>query len=123
MRREPLDTNDIHMPPGAAKLLARAGAERAVKHANETTPRWVELAEQVVIDFMRELPERGRFTTETVRHSRAGKQLSAPPDKRAWGGVMNRLAARGLCQSMGYVASVDPRGHRHPVTLWEKRNG
>jgi hypothetical protein len=62
------------------------------------------------------------FTCEMVRAYAEKAFLSTPPDKRAWGRVMQRAAAEGWIESTNlHVTARDKTVHRRPVRVWKSR--
>ncbi|HWH83217.1 MAG TPA: hypothetical protein VNU71_13380 [Burkholderiaceae bacterium] len=94
------------------------GITRAIKHADRTNPEWSEVAFLSVKVFLLGLKPGDHITGEQARQHGEKKGVSAPPDKRAWGGIMRRAAGAGLIRKVGYVQATDPRVHCNPITDW-----
>lgn len=61
------------------------------------------------------------FTTEQARL--AATEVTAPPDRRAWGQVALRAKREGVVGSSGWVRAASPSVHGMVVTLWRSKLG
>jgi hypothetical protein len=51
----------------------------------------------------------------------AAAAIPAPPNLRAWGAVMGRLARAELITLVGFEPHLDPKSHRTPASVWTSR--
>lgn len=110
-----MDTSPQHVIDFEAARKARdAGIDRAVAHAEAALRNWAETAYNFLVEFARQNPS---FTTEDVRQE-AGAAVPTPPDKRAWGGVMQRAARAGIVVAAGFVTAKSPKVHCQNIRLW-----
>ena len=106
--------------PGADARYARdEGIGRAADHANRVTPAWVDLAFDVLADYLTKPPHCTRgFTAEDVRDHANKLRLPPPPHLRAWGAVFQRAARAGLIVKDGVTESRAPHCHCSYVAKW-----
>jgi hypothetical protein len=95
------------------------GIDRAVSHADRVIPDWSEKAHALSIAYLQSLGSGAQTTSEKVRIYAERAGLPHPPDKRAWGAVMLRLARAGRLRKRGWTTAEDPKVHCNPVSLWE----
>lgn len=98
----------------AARAARDRGMQQAIDHANRVDPSWADTVYTYLRVYARTHPS---FTTEDVRRA-AGDEVPTPPDKRAWGGVVNRAVRAGVVARSGFVQAKDPKVHCNVVTLW-----
>jgi hypothetical protein len=94
--------------------LARSGAAKAMRHANETAVGWSDKAFDALMAFVAQ--NRGRFQAEDVRNW--ARHVPPAPNLRAWGNVMVRAAKEGLIKAVGYERVNNPLAHSTPATVW-----
>lgn len=92
------------------------GICRAVEHADRESPSWSDLA----LTFLRGWVQghRGELLAEDVVLAARG-QVPAPPDGRAWGGVLQRAARAGVIAKAGYAPAKT--SNLSPKVLWRAR--
>lgn len=99
-----------------------AGIATAIDHADAVTPAWSERAFvelQAAIAMRRRANPGLTFMAEDVRRFAERRGLPAPPDPRAWGGVLQRAARAGLIVKAGYGESANPQAHLRPTAMWK----
>lgn len=99
----------------AARQARDVGIQRAVEHADRVEPQWSEQAYALALEYAQRHPS---FTTEQIREYALARGLPPPPDGRAWGGVLARLAKTGRIQKVGYTPSANRKAHLRPVVVW-----
>lgn len=104
----------------AAQILRDDGITRAVDHADAVNMDWSERAEQIAREYIDLIGGAGhQFTSEMIRFYATEQSFPKPPDGRAWGAVMMKLARSGRCKKVGWATASDPKVHCNPITLWE----
>lgn len=102
-----------------ARRLRDDGIERAEEHAERVSARFKERARYVLNLYLAGLEFGDEFTAEDVRVW--GRDLvEEPPDRRAWGGVLQRAAKDRRILQVGYRRHKDPVRHCGVSTLWAK---
>lgn len=107
--------------PGAA---ARDSAiAQAADHAERVSPDWNAEAYRHLCEFIdwRRLIRREfrvSFMVEEARSYAESQGLPAPPDPRAWGGVVGRAVRERKIKLDGYGQSNNPQAHRRPTAIW-----
>ena len=107
--------------PGADARYARdEGIGRAADHANRVTPAWVDLAFDVLADYLTKPPHCTRgFTAEDVREYAHGScGIPEPPSLRSWGAVFQRAAREGLIARAGVTEARAARVHCSIISVW-----
>ena len=94
--------------------LRDEGIARAI---GATMPGWREEALAFVRDFCN---TRTTFTCEDVKTHAEGVGFPAPPDGRAWGGIMVRAKNAGLIVRAGYSTAKTPGSHMGTVAVWRR---
>lgn len=96
-----------------ARDLQRDGIARATRHASSV---WLDAADRIV----RALAHRGQpFTSDDAWAQLAALGYQEPQEPRALGGVLKRLAARGVIRKTGgWMESRRPQNHGRPVAVW-----
>jgi hypothetical protein len=100
-----------------AARLRDEGIRIAEAHAASVTPDWAELANfylRAAIDW----GNLTRFQTTDFRKWAENRGLRAPPDPRAYGGVIRRAAKAGKIVADGYAVKSDPSAHCCPAVVW-----
>ena len=98
--------------------LKEIGIKKALDSAEEMHEDWTKLAYDFFIDYLK---THNIFTTEEVRL--ASKDIvPEPPSKRAWGGIVGRLAKAKLIHRIGYTKAKNPKAHSATCTLWKNSN-
>lgn len=87
------------------------GIRRAGDHADAEHERWVQTAAAAIVAYA---ASHGPFLIEDVREAR--RDISDPPDARAWGAAARRAAATGLVRRVGYAPSRS--SNLSPKVLW-----
>lgn len=103
--------------------LAEQGAERAMAHADRvaSTPplAWRDEAYGILVSFISFKRLVGSdFMAEDVREYAERGGLSAPPDGRAWGGIVQRALRAKLIERVGYAPMKSRNCHANPKTVW-----
>lgn len=103
--------------------LRDEGISRAVGHADAVCEDWSAMAYAW-------LERRSRyggtttfrldhFTIEQLRLASVFYDIPAPPDPRAWGGIVRRAAKAGLIEATGeFRKAMNPMGHKRDVRVW-----
>jgi len=100
------------------KILKNIGIKTAVKNANKKQKSWADKAYFILETFVKE--HKGSFMCEDVRaYAEKTTELTSPPSKRAWGGVMVRAKAKGLITSVGYNKVTNPKAHQANASMWK----
>lgn len=111
----PPDDHQVPIDFESARRLRDAGMKTAIDHADRISEHWSDRAYWIAEAYARLHSE---FTGEQLRSYASAVGLELPPDGRAWGGVLNRLARSGLIRKGGYRNSTNPLAHCRPVTVW-----
>lgn len=102
-----------------AKARRDDGIYRAVSHADQVTPGWSDQAFKISAMYLSRLNAGSETTSEAIRLHAEGAGLADPPDTRAWGAVLLRLAKANKIKKLGWTTAQDPKAHCRPVTLWQ----
>lgn len=102
-----------------AKALRDDGIYKAVSHADQVAPGWSDKAFEISAMYLNRLKAGSETTSEAIRLHAEGSGLSHPPDTRAWGAVLLRLAKANKIKKLGWTTAQDPKAHCRPVTLWQ----
>lgn len=107
-----------------ARELRDDGIKRAVDHADSlapaVAPKWSDTAFDYLLEYAR---ENRSFTSEDVRQAaERAERVTIPPDKRAWGGVVQRASRAGIIERAGFVTAKDPKVHCNNIALWRSRS-
>jgi hypothetical protein len=88
----------------------------AVEHADRVSHAWSALAFMFVQQYASRRTEGERFLTEDIVKAASEWGVTDPPDRRAWGAVINRAVRAGFIVRDGY------REDRYcsPKSLWRK---
>lgn len=107
-------TGDLFEIPRARR---DAGMSAAATHADRVHDGWTAAAlERVKAAAQRE----ETLTCESVRQKAESDGFPQPPDKRAWGRVMQMAAKSGWVKSTDrFIRSADPKVHMSRLTIWE----
>jgi hypothetical protein len=110
-------TNQIPLDFETARRRRDSGIARAADHANAETSGWTEIA----FDFLEACAKvrAAPFLAEDVIEMAKAAHLPEPPDGRAWGGVFQRGARRGLIQKAGFAPAKT--SNCSPKVLWQSR--
>ncbi len=104
--------------PPTPDELARArrddGMERAGRHADAEHKDWRDKALGYVRLYA--VASTGPFLTEDVRVEAEKDGLPLPPDRRAWGSVLQRAAREGIVTRAGYAPAHS--SNLSPKCLW-----
>jgi hypothetical protein len=104
------------IPPLLAAMQAgRDGMKRALDHANRVDPSWEAHAWRYMRAYVRDHAE---FKAEDARAWAYAHGMDAPPDDRAWGGIVQRAAKAGLIRKTGRHGP-SKSSHASPVILWQ----
>lgn len=107
-----------------ARELRDEGIQRAVDHADDLAPacapKWSDTAYAFLLDYA---ATHNEFTTEDVRQAaEAAGKVTIPPDKRAWGGVVQRASRARVIERAGFTVAKDPKVHCNNISLWHSRS-
>ncbi len=91
-------------------------AQQAAQKADTAVPGWTALALDIVA-FWASRRAQGPFLLETARAYAEEQGLPAPPDKRAWGSIVQTLKKQGKIKMVGFGAAVS--SNASPKCLWE----
>lgn len=81
-----------------ARARRDLGMQRAADHASRVEPEWIDRAFTFLSDFAR---THGEFLSEDVVAAASTADFPEPPDRRAWGHVVNRASRAGLIRRVG----------------------
>lgn len=108
------DTATIPLDFTAATAARDLGIQRAADHANAVESEWTGQALGMLLAFVadRETP----FLIEEVRAYAEARGLPEPPDKRSWGAVARRAAAKKRIVKDGFGEAAS--SNRSPKVRW-----
>lgn len=112
------DQPDLFLVPPTADDLAQDGMDRAVGHANRTSPEWSQRAFEILTSYASIHFE---FMTEDVRNWAEKLGLPQAPSARAWGAVAIRASRENVIRKEGYRKTQNPLAHGTPATLWHSQ--
>lgn len=97
--------------------LAREGAQRAMDHADRVNPvdGWSAQARGFMDGFIR---TRASFSSEDVWTEAEKAGVPKPPDRRAWGGIIDGFRRRGLIRRVGEGKSKRPELHGNHISVY-----
>ena len=109
---------DMFQHPG--EILRDRGIQQAIDHADAVEPSWSDMAYEATISFIGSHMRSGdSFTMEYIRlQLTESNMISKPPDARAWGGIMRRLAKAGYIMKDGFIPAESAIAHRCPKQIW-----
>lgn len=119
--RPPQHFVDTETPPVTSEPTPEErrdqGIENATQHANRVRREWSAQADAYAKMM---IARRGfkPFLLEEIVEASKRDGVPQPPDGRAWGGVIIRLAKEGLVRKMGYGAAKT--SNTSPKVLWGK---
>lgn len=80
-------------------------------------PDWIATARTVALRIAHAIPS--GFTTDAIWTILEASGNGNPPEPRALGAVMKRLADEGVIRKTGeYVNSLRPECHNRPIPIW-----
>jgi hypothetical protein len=103
-----------------ARDLSTIRMQRAVDHADRVSDKWSDRAFDLLMDFIRSLPDGAKFMTEDFRRFAYGKGLAVPPSERAFGSIISRAAKTALIFSNGTAKVSNPKAHQANAAVWRK---
>ena len=98
-----------------ARELANQGMKESADHAEAVEPGWNGLAYGMLQNYARTNAE---FMTEDVRVWAKVQGLPDPPDKRAWGSIINRAVRASMLARDRYESTKIPPAHATPRPVW-----
>ena len=101
----------------AAELRDR-GMQASADHADRVHVGWGDAAFGICLIAIGGMQPEEKLTSETMRMIAEQKGLPEPPDKRAWGKVMLRLAKSGKIRKSGWTEAKTADAHKRPINLW-----
>ncbi len=110
----PRDTATIPLDFTAATQARDLGIQRAAEHANAVESEWTGQALGMLLAFVSEHP--APFLIEEARAWAEARGLPAPPDKRSWGAVARRAAAKKRIVKDGFGEAAS--SNRSPKVRW-----
>lgn len=99
-----------------ARILRDEGIERALAAADNAQLQWSERALGYLVRHAR---QHETFTAELVRIAAENDGFPAPPDRRAWGGILVRAQHRQWVVKWDRTRATDPKVHCNEVTVWK----
>jgi hypothetical protein len=99
--------------------LKTIGQNLAIESANESVDKWSDRAYALLLDYIRLHGSGYRFQGEQGRNYCEALKLPEPPSKRAYGGVIGRIAREGLIKRVGYASVLNSKAHSATSTVWE----
>ena len=106
------------LPPMLKMMGVQEAIDAVVASANRAHPGWSEDAFEVLRRF---ITSGAIFKAEDVRNFAATTELPEPPDRRAWGGILQRASKAGLIVRIGYAPCRNKGAHNRPTTLWQAK--
>jgi len=98
-----------------AQDLRDKGIQQALDHADHVNEKWSERAYEFAKDYLK---FHQVFMAEELRKSSEGF-IPDPPSKRAYGGIISRLAREGKITLIGYAKTSNPLSHKTPAARWK----
>ncbi|TAM22380.1 MAG: hypothetical protein EPN60_16945 [Nevskiaceae bacterium] len=100
-----------------ARRRRDSGIARAADHADAETPGWTDIA----FEFLEACAKvrAAPFLAEDVIEMAKAAHLPEPPDGRAWGGVFQRAARRGVISKIGFAPAKT--SNCSPKVQWVSR--
>lgn len=98
------------------KRLTDSAISSAIRHADMTVDKWQEIAYGHLLDFLSF--NNGDFIAEQARTFAEKMGCPAPPDTRAWGGIIRKAKTNGVIICVGRVSP--PHVHGSLVSVWRK---
>jgi hypothetical protein len=95
--------------------LAQEGAQRAMDNADSKTPHWSDQARGFMAEFIK---TRASFSSEDIWTEAEKAGVPVPPDRRAWGGVINGFERRNLIRKVGAGYSKLPHLHGNHISVY-----
>ena len=114
---------DLFEHAATARELADQGMKAASDHAEAVEQGWNDRAFAMLRQYASRHSE---FMGEDVRVWAKNQGLPDPPDKRAWGSVIQRGARSNLISCVRYENTKIPPAHAAPRAVWStisKREG
>lgn len=109
------DGRHVVSKPATGAQLRDAAMRRAVDHADETSPRWADVAFEHLRLFAM---QHYTLTCEQVRQHAEAKGFAKPPTRRAWGSIVSRAVRAGVITQGVYEKATDPLVHCRPIMRW-----
>jgi hypothetical protein len=103
-------------PLTTARRDGHRAALASAAHADVVVADWTTKATASLLAFAQDRPP---FLVEQARRAAESLGLPRPPDRRAWGAVVQRLRRAGVLVCVGYAPAVDSNGS--PKCLWQVR--
>lgn len=103
--------------PGVGHALGIEGASRAIEHADRVEQGWSDLARGFMAGFIRQRPY---FTSEDVWLAAEAAGIPRPPDRRAWGGIIQGFVNKKLIRKRGTGFSKLPHLHGNHIAVYER---
>ena len=97
---------------------AETGIARALDHAERVNTNWRDEAAAFARGYINGTGIGHVFTAETLIEA-ANDSVPAPPDGRAWGGIIQSFARNGVIKRAGFRFSENAAHHGAPKTLWK----
>jgi hypothetical protein len=96
------------------------GIATVMESANQYDPLWSKNAEEVFMMYIKKIGP-VEFMAEDVRNfASENKLIQDPPSNRAWGGVTQRLARRGVIEKIGMRSVKNPKARMSYANVWKK---
>lgn len=103
----------------AARKARDQGIKQAADHADQEVPKWSDRAFDILCCFCRRPGGSNEdFTSEDVRRYAANLGLPEPPHLRAWGGVFQKAARRGMITKTGTTTARATNVHCAIIATW-----
>jgi hypothetical protein len=103
--------------PAVGHALGLAGAQQAIEHADRKEEGWSDVARGFMAGFILRRPY---FTSEEVWIAAEAAGVPKPPDRRAWGGIINGFVRRNLIRKRGTGYSKLPHLHGNHIAVYER---
>lgn len=110
----PMDFEAAAAARRAAEAARDAGINLALEHADAVAPAWAERAYTVFLAYAKVTP---RFTAEQMREACAD-QIEAPPQLRAWGGIIQKASRAGIIHFDSWSTMKAANVHCSSARVW-----
>lgn len=107
----------LNFNPAESEQAMIQGIETAKGHADKVDAKWSDRAYYHLWKFA--LNGKEFMIEDARRHLESAGLVPTPDNPRAWGGVVQKLASRGLIERVGYAAVKNVKAHKTPATVWK----
>ena len=100
--------------------LRDEGIATATESAERANPSWAETAFTYLQQWLR-LKGSTRFQSEELVKWAHEVGLVEPPNKKAWGGVIQKASRKQLITRVGYGQHKNKKSHACPSSIWQQQ--